>query len=70
MDLSNDKVTARDWLAATMEYGCTIQDTQLAEEIVGRPMPDSPLDHIQWAFEIEAKLRYMKADAMLKVREM
>lgn len=70
MDLNNGNITARDWFAATMEHGCSIQDTQLAEEIAGRPMPDTPDEQLQWAFEIEAKLRYMKADAMLKVREM
>ena len=63
-------VSTRDWFAATMECDCSIQETQLAEEIAGRPMPDTPLEQLQWVFEIDAKLRYMKADAMLKVREM
>ena len=63
-------ITARDWLAATMDCEFDIHEPLFAEEIAGRPMPDSPIDQVQWAFEIEAKLRYMKADAMLKVREM
>ena len=63
-------ITARDWLAATMDCEFDINEPQLAEGIVGRPMPDTPIEQLQWVFEIEAKLRYMKADAMLKVREM
>jgi hypothetical protein len=63
-------VTTRDWLAATMDCEFNIHEPQLAEEIAGRPMPDSFIEQVQWAFEVEAKLRYMKADAMLKVREM
>lgn len=73
MDLSKSgdpAITTRDWLAATMECDFTVHETKLAEEIAGRPMPDTPVEQIQWAFEIEAKIRYMKADAMLKVREM
>ena len=63
-------ITTRDWLAATMELDSSIQDIQFAEEFAGRPVPDTPIEQFRWAFEIEAKLRYMKADAMLKVREM
>ena len=47
-----------------------INEAQVAEEIAGRPMPENAVDIFQWAFEIEAKIRYMKADAMLKFREM
>ena len=63
-------LTTRDWLAATIPLDASINEEQLAAQIVGRDVPTDPLDMISFAFEMEARLRYMKADAMLKIREM
>ena len=60
----------RDYFAATVPLDIKINDQDLGEQIVGRPMPETDLEVIVWAYELEAKLRYMKADAMLKAREM
>ena len=60
----------RDYFAATIPLDIKINDQDLGEQIVGRPMPATDLEVIVWAYELEAKLRYMKADAMLKAREM
>ena len=60
----------RDYFAATLPLDIKINDPDLGAQIVGRPMPATDLEVIAWAYELEAKLRYMKADAMLKAREM
>lgn len=63
-------IQTRDYFAATLPFEIKIHDPDLGAQIVGRPMPETDLEVIVWAYELEAKLRYMKADAMLKVREM
>ena len=63
-------LSTRDWLAATIPLGVSINEEHIAVQIVGRDLPTDPVEAISFAFEMEARLRYMKADAMLKVREM
>lgn len=47
-----------------------IKDKELAEKIVGRPFKeDDYLETLRFAFDLEARLRYMKADAMLAARK-
>lgn len=65
----------RDYLAATLEVplekdGCLPQD--LAVHLMDEPPPDwdsNRLDAYKWWAEAEAKFRYLRADAMLRVRE-
>ena len=62
-------ISFRDYFATTLPLDIKINDPDLGAQIVGRPMPATDLEVIVWAYELEAKLRYMKADAMLKARE-
>ena len=63
-------IFARDWLAATISVDASINEENIAVQIVGREVPTDPVEFISFAFELEARLRYMKADAMLKIREL
>lgn len=65
-------IELRDYLAATIDLDTKIHGIELAEQIVGRSNPGSSnggLDLIMFGYDLEAKLRYMKADAMLAARE-
>lgn len=60
-------MTLRDYAAINMpmEEGDV---TKFAEITLGRAAPQRPSERLAYWFEAEAKMRYMKADAMLKAR--
>lgn len=65
-------IELRDFLAATIELDTKIDGIELAEQLIGRSCPgpdDGVLAVIKFGYDTEAKLRYMKADAMLAARE-
>lgn len=62
-------MTLRDYFAANLASEVTISDKEIAETLVGREWPSSDIEVIQFAFDLDARLRYMKADAMLRARE-
>ena len=65
-------IELRDFLAATIELDTKINGIELAEQLIGRSCPspdDGVLAVIKFGYDTEAKLRYMKADAMLAARE-
>lgn len=63
-------MTLRDYFAATVELDLTIKDRDLASQIVGRAFQgDDAFYLLQLGFDMEARLRYMKADAMLAARK-
>lgn len=65
----SSNIPLRDFLAATISNSdLTLNgDTDLAAELVGRPLPSGAIDQIEWALELDAKIRYMRADAMIRV---
>ncbi|WP_257828075.1 hypothetical protein [Burkholderia glumae] len=57
-------------LAGIIEHGGVIEE-RLAKAVMGSNPPDWNGDYVAahaWWFEAEARVRYMKADAMLKAR--
>lgn len=61
-------ISLRDFLAATISNSdFTLKSTELGEELVGRPVPSGAVEQIEWALELDAKIRYMRADAMIRV---
>lgn len=63
-------LTIRDYFAAkengfNLTEGITIKS---AEEIMGFKIPQNNIENRMYWYELEAKLQYMKADAMLKER--
>lgn len=65
-----DGMHLRDYFAATVDMDVTINQQELAEQIVGRPFPEDQLEMLVFGLELSARVRYMSADAMLKTREM
>jgi hypothetical protein len=63
-------MTLRDYFAATVDMDVTINQQELAEQIVCRPFPEDQLEMLVFGLELSARVRYMSADAMLKAREM
>lgn len=64
-------MTLRDYCAIHADIAGAELPLEMASAIVGRPMPDpevSPAAALQWAADLDAGLRYMKADAMLVAR--
>ena len=62
-------ITMRDYFAANLILDTTINEQELAEQIVGRSLPDDDIEKIKFAYQCEAILRYIKADAMLEARK-
>jgi len=65
----SSNIPLRDFLAASISNSDfnLDGDTDLAAELVGRPLPSGAIEQIEWAFELDAKIRYMRADAMIRV---
>lgn len=66
-------MTLRDWFAGTMpDPFAAVNSPGTAASMSGLECPSLTADQAEWArfwIEAEAKVRYMKADAMLKARE-
>ena len=64
-------MTLRDYLAATVNIDSTAATPDVAKRLVGREFPGwtDPVGSFKWLAEVRATLRYIEADAMLKVRE-
>lgn len=65
-----DGMTLRDYFASSVDMDVTINQQELAEQIVGRPFPENQLEILVFRLDLAARVRYMSADAMLKAREM
>lgn len=65
----SSNIPLRDFFAATISNNdFTLNgNTELGEELVGRPVPSGAVEQIEWALELDAKIRYMRADAMIRV---
>lgn len=65
----SSNIPLRDFLAATISNSdITLNgDVDLGAELVGRPLPSGAIEQIKWALELDAKIRYMRADAMIRV---
>ncbi len=65
----SSNIPLRDFLAATISNSdfALNGDVELRIELVGRPFPSGAVEQIEWALELEAKIRYMRADAMIRV---
>ena len=69
----NDGMTLRDYFANSVNGEKSTK--QLSQKSVREIMnvdhiPNDTLENIKFWFELESKLQYMKADAMLKQREL
>lgn len=64
----------RDWIAVTMPLDAESPSVTQAKALMGEPLPDHnvwaerPLEAIRWHATAEAKLRFLRADAMLAAR--
>ncbi len=65
----SSNIPLRDFLAATISNSdFTLNgNVELGAELVGRPVPSGAVEQIEWALELDAKIRYMRADAMIRV---
>ena len=67
---SQKGMTLRDFLAASVSF---VEDdfpnTLFAEQLLGKTSPEDTAGRFEFWLDVEAKIRYMKADAMLKARE-
>jgi len=61
-------LTKREWLAATLDISKDLTDLPfgMVQKLIGRPMPTDQIEAINYWAEIDAKLRVIKADALLK----
>ncbi|BCH33177.1 hypothetical protein MesoLjLc_51070 [Mesorhizobium sp. L-8-10] len=67
--VSRAGMSLRDWLAATIPGFADDASPEVGEAMVGRPLPSDYVEALVWWAEADAKLRYIKADAMLAERE-
>ncbi len=73
--LSGGQPNLRDQFAANIAIDADDLCRRSAEALMGAPAPNPPATQegwiaaMQWSAEAEARLRYLKADAMLKARE-
>lgn len=61
-------MSQRDYFATHCGVGGSVNQIT-GERLAGRPMPDIDEDtegHLAFWYEVEAKLRYMRADAMVR----
>lgn len=63
-------MTLRDYFAAIDMPGdfITFRTMKAASEFVGLPVPSTDADYVTFYLTINAKMRYMRADAMLAER--
>ena len=69
--LTYEGMTLRDYFANSVD-GAKISEgysLAFAEEIVGRKKPDITIELLKFWFEFESILQYLKADAMLRQRD-
>jgi len=64
-------LSLRDWMAATLSHDSlpTFTSVKAACEWSGREMPKDDLEMFAFSLELEARMRYAQADAMLAERE-
>ena len=62
-------MTLRDYFAANIAHEVKIEDLSIIERLFGRDFPEDPIEIITLSFELDAKLRYMMADAMIAERD-
>ena len=65
------KISDRDWFAAHADLSDANLTKEISERLAGTPMPglsSDPIAVIQWAARVNARLRYIMADAMLAER--
>lgn len=73
---NHDGMSLRDWFAATLrvvsDSDCSVDgfDYEACKFMAGRPMPksDDMMEVVRWYADVEAAIRYVKADAMLAAR--
>lgn len=60
-------LTKREIISATISMGNEMESysPKTLVELVGRPIPSEPLANVQFWAEAEAKIRVIKADALL-----
>ena len=63
----SEGLTKRELWATMVDVSKDIENmsTGLVERLVGRPRPDDSVDYYLWRAEVEAKMRVIKADALL-----
>lgn len=61
------KLTKRELIAAQIDVSKDLENwsTGFLEKLVGRSIPRDNIENYKWWAEAEAKLRVMKADALL-----
>ncbi len=71
---SSQGMTLRDYFAAALPYNATNdlpnQDPAQLEEIVGMKIPETWKEREAWRHDLEAAVRYSKADAMMRRRDL
>lgn len=69
---NQEGMTLRDYFANSVD-GLKISEgypLTFAEEILGRKKPNNKIELLKFWFEFESVLQYLKADSMLKQREL
>lgn len=63
-------LTLRDWFAGQMDCDEIRVDVVVGELLTGLPHPDKsdPIARLKWGANLNATLKYLLADAMLKAR--
>lgn len=71
-DIEVSGMTLRDYFSNSVDGAKISEGYSLAfvEEVLGRKKPDDKIEIIKFWFEFESILQYLKADEMLKQREL
>jgi hypothetical protein len=63
-------MSLRDWFAAQEQLNdCGEVSIDFLETLVNSPTPKTPLEYIIWEAKTRAKLKFIRADAMLAARK-
>lgn len=60
-------LTKREYITTAIDVSSDMENmsTGLKEKLVGRGMPDESIEYYHWLAAVEAKMRIIKADAVL-----